>query len=108
MSGDPISDVAVAVTSVAELTNDILDRIDRDKPLKTLTDENTQIDNSFGPNGSLDRQWELAYKLLSDIGRPVTTGGTVGDVERQFRHNALICIAELKYLKTCLIRANAK
>lgn len=98
-----IGEIAGAVKSVGDLIGGILSRADRDGPEKELNENITKIQNSFA-NSDLDQQWVMAYRLLNDVGNPITTGGSVGDTERQFRHNALISLAELKYVKTCLNR----
>jgi hypothetical protein len=102
-----VAAVATAVTSVSTLVDGILTRADADGPKKTLDEDITKVQNGFVHN-DLDEQWITAYKLLNDVGHPLTPGGSVGDTDRQFRHNALICIAELKYLKTIIARLNAK
>ena len=98
-----IGEIAGAVKSVGDLIGGILSRADRDGPERELNENITKIQNSFA-DADLDAQWALAYRLLNDIGNPLTPGGPMGDTERQFRHNALISLAELKYVKTCLNR----
>lgn len=98
-----VGEIAGAVKSVGDLIGGILSRADRDGPEKELNENITKIQNSFA-NANLDEQWIIAYRLLNDIGNPITPGGSLGDTERQFRHNALISLAELKYVKTCLNR----
>ncbi len=102
-----IGEVARAVGSVTDLVGNILDRADRDGPTKELHEDITKIQNGFA-NADLDTQWASAYRLLSDVGHPLTPGGSVGDTDRQFRHNALISIAELKYLKQIVARLVAQ
>lgn len=89
--------------SIVDLTKDILDRADRDGPQKEFNEDTTKIQNSFAEN-NLDDQWIMAYRLLNSVGNPIAPGGSLGDTERQFRHNALISIAELKYAKAIIAR----
>lgn len=100
---DPVTSVATAVTSVADLIGGILNRADRDGPDKELNENITKVQNGFA-NNNLDEQWTMAYRLLADVGNPLTPGGSVGDTDRQFRHNALISIAELKHAKQIIAR----
>lgn len=102
-----ITAVATAITSIADLVEGVLSRSDMHEPIKELNEDITKVQDGFA-NSNLDTQWVCAYRLLTDVGRPITPGGTVGDTDRQFRHNALISIAELKYAKAIISRLVAQ
>lgn len=102
-----IGAISGAVASVSSLIEGILDRADRDAPDKELNENIIKIQNSFADN-SLDDQWALAYRLFTYAGNPLTPGGSVGDTDRQFRHNALISLANLIYERRLAARAIAK
>jgi hypothetical protein len=102
-----VGEVAQAVAKVTDLVANILERADRDGPEKELNENVNKVQNSFADN-NLDGQWACAYRLLNSVGHPLTPGGSVGDTERQFRHNAMIAIAELKYAKQILARISGK
>lgn len=99
--------VAGAARSALDLATGILNRIDRDALVKDLNEDTIKIQNSFASN-NLDDQWKCSYQLLNDVGHSLTPGGSVGDTERQFRHHALLSIAELKYAKAIIARLIAK
>lgn len=103
MALDPTTEGLHLAGSIVDLTKDILDRADRDGPYKELTEDENKVNNSFADN-NLDEQWACAYRMLNAVGHPLTPGGSMGDTERQFRHHALISIAELKYLKSIIAR----
>lgn len=93
--------------SIVDLTKDILGRIDRDKLIKELSEDNAKIQNSFAEN-NLDDQWVCAYKLFNSVGHPIAPGGSVGETDRQFRFQALNIAAELKYAKSLISRLVAQ
>lgn len=92
-----------AVGSIIDLTKDILNRADRDGPIKELNEDQIKIQNGFADN-NLDAQWACAYRLLNSVGHSFASGGVVGETDRQFRYHALICIAELKYARAIIAR----
>lgn len=104
---DPLSEGLHLGGSITDLVKDILDRADRDAPSNQLNEDITKIQNGFADN-NLDEQWICAYRLLNDVGHSLTPGGSVGDTDRQFRHNALIAIAELKYARNIIGRLVSK
>ena len=100
---DPFGEGLHLAGSVVDLTRDILSRADRDRLVKTYETDLDNVQNAFARN-DLDQQWAHAYQLLNTVGHPLTPGGSVGDTERQFRHHALVSIAELKYAKAVIAR----
>lgn len=99
--------VAGALKSVSDLANGVLSREDRDALNNDLHEDTTKVQNSFANNNS-DDQWTMAYRLFNDIGRPLTPGLVGKSGEREFRHHALISLAELKYTKAVLARLIAQ
>ena len=102
-----IGEVASAISGITSLAEGIIEIIDRDSLKKELDENITKIQNSFAEN-NLDDQWIITYRLFNSVGHPITPGGSVGDTERQIRHNALVCMAELKYARDILARLTSK
>jgi len=103
-SATPIGAIANAVGDGVKITEEILNRSDRDKPTNTLNEDITEVQNGFA-NNDLDAQYRVMYRLFNSLGHAPTPGGDVGTNERQFRHDALIIAAECIYWKTIANRA---
>lgn len=98
-----VGEIAGAFKEGFHLFDGILSRADRDALKKELDENKTRIQNSFA-SGDLDEQYRVYYKLFTDVGHPPTPGGSLGDAERQFRHEALFVAAELKYAQGIIAR----
>lgn len=102
-----VGKISDTITTIGGLATKILDRLDRDVLGNDYEEDRNDIQRSFDKS-DLDDQFDIAYKLLNDVGHSITPGGTLGETQRQFRHKALLAIAELKYAKAILGRIIAK
>lgn len=107
MGLDPVSTGLETVGAGLHLFDSILDRADRDGPDRKRDERITKVQNAFVSN-DLDKQYELAYQLLTDAGHPPTPGGDVGEQEREFRHNFMLVCIELIHERELYKRALAK
>lgn len=103
---DPVTSVATAVQSVADLVGSILDRADRDAPIKEQNENLVTVQNAFAQN-QLDSD---AFRLFLDrlcnrAGNPLTPTGDVGVGRRELLHALLVNTINLIYERQLASRA---
>jgi hypothetical protein len=91
---DPVSSIAGAVGSVANLVEGILSREEKNFPNSEAENEDEQIRAAFASR-NVDRQWELACKLFGNVGLLWPRPESVEESERQFKFAALRCASQL-------------
>lgn len=92
---DPVTSVATAVTSVADLIGGILNRADRDGPEKEYEENITTIQNAFGDNSmDSDDFRRFVSELCLKGGQSLTPTGDVSAGKREYLHASLCIIAQ--------------
>lgn len=88
---DPVTSVATAVTSVADLIGGILDRADRDGPDKERDENIITLQNGFA-NNDLDSDSFRMFldKLCNRAGTPLAPTGDAGIGRRELLHTLLV------------------
>lgn len=102
-------------SSVLALTNDVLDRVDRDSLKRDLDNDEIETHNAIGTPGpeGLTRQYELMDRLFTNVGFSPTPTGAMGAhaaefADLEFRKNAFLIAAQLRYAQRIISRLVAQ